>query len=302
MLKSTITHLYTNEGRSISYISRLLDTNRKTLSDKIKKEWCLVEPKPIKYLSPSNQKFVNKHRKFIKDRLDSDVPVTQIAKELNVGRDKLQNTIIPKDNILHKAHIEYINRIHTNAQARKEQIISDSSRDYDFEDLPNEEWRPIMGYSKYMVSNMGRVKAVAKRHKRYYLLTPYKNKTLNRVYICLVADNNKRKNMILARVVAHTFVDGFSETNNTVNHIDGDTLNNKASNLEWVSQSENNKHAYKSLNRTKVNFKRYRFDKILYKDKYEFKTVVALARFIGKSETQTRRYLDEPERHDIKLI
>lgn len=44
------------------------------------------------------------------------------------------------------------------------------------------------------------------------------------------------------------------------------------------------------------------FDKILYKDKYEFKTVAAFSRFLGKSETQTRRYLDEPEKHETKLI
>ena len=56
------------------------------------------------------------------------------------------------------------------------------------------------------------------------------------------------------------------------------------------------------INRNIVRGKRYKFDRILYKDKYEFKTVAAFARFIGMSETQTRRYLDEPEKHDIKLI
>ena len=36
MLKTTITQLYTNEGRTISYISRLLEINRTTVAHKIK--------------------------------------------------------------------------------------------------------------------------------------------------------------------------------------------------------------------------------------------------------------------------
>ena len=35
MLKSTISQLYSKEGRSISYISRLLEINRRTISAKI---------------------------------------------------------------------------------------------------------------------------------------------------------------------------------------------------------------------------------------------------------------------------
>ena len=88
---------------------------------------------------------------------------------------------------------------------------------------------------------------------------------------------------------------------NTVNHKDGDVTNNKSENLEWVSQSENNIHSYDKLNRKKNVSKPLSFY-ILYKDCYKFKTVSAFARFINKSETQARRYLKEPEKHDIKLI
>ena len=101
----------------------------------------------------------------------------------------------------------------------------------------------------------------------------------------------KNKTFQMARLVGFAFVPGYTETKNTIDHIDGDVLNNKASNLEWVSQSENNKRAYNNgrvVNKSKSSLK-----KIIVDDKYEFKTIVAFAKFCGVSETQARRYIDK---------
>ena len=133
------------------------------------------------------------------------------------------------------------------------------------------------------------------------LIKQHPNKNNGRLYVTLI-QNKKPKNLNVSRLVAHAFVNGFSEENNTVNHIDGNITNNTQENLEWVSQAQNNLHAYRKLNRNTVKTKRYNFQKIIYKEKYEFKTVAAFARFLGKSETQTRRYLDNPAKHQIKLI
>lgn len=46
----------------------------------------------------------------------------------------------------------------------------------------------------------------------------------------------------LHRVVAMTYVPGYEE-DLTVNHKDGNKLNNAAENLEWVTRDQNNKHA-----------------------------------------------------------
>lgn len=104
-----------------------------------------------------------------------------------------------------------------------------------------------------------------------------------------------------SRIVAHTFVEGFSETNNTVNHIDGDVTNNNASNLEWLSQADNNRHRSKCLAR-KENSTMIKFEKVIYQKKYEFKTQRALAKFLGISPTQVRRYLEHPEKHELEIV
>ena len=45
-------------------------------------------------------------------------------------------------------------------------------------------------------------------------------------------------------MVAEAFVKGKSESNNMVNHIDGNKLNNNVENLEWASNKKNTQHAY----------------------------------------------------------
>ena len=50
------------------------------------------------------------------------------------------------------------------------------------------------------------------------------------------------------RIIAYFFCDN-PDNKRTVNHIDGDKSNNDAQNLEWVSYSENHKHAYDFLGR-----------------------------------------------------
>lgn len=301
LLKSSIYHLYSNEGRSISYISRLLGINRKTLSDMIK-AWDFPEAEPRHHLTPSNQKFLNAHRNLIKSRLDNDVALTHIAIELKTDRHKLYRTFIANDPVLEKAYEDCINRRHENHNNRVENMKSKSHLEYDFEDLPGEIWKPILGYPEYEVSNIGRVRHHIKRYDSYILMKQQPNKNNGRLYIRLTNESGKSKNLQVANLVGHAFVDGYDETHCTINHDDGDVQNNRADNLYWQTQSENNTHSYRKLNRSVVDHKRYHFKTILYKNKYEFKTVAAFAKFIGKSETQARRYLDEPEKHDIKLI
>lgn len=102
-----------------------------------------------------------------------------------------------------------------------------------------EQWRGIATYPNYEVSNHGRVRRMWKHH------TNLKKTRLNRFgyEVVHLSKDGTNKHFPIHRLVAMAFVDN---PNNLpeVNHIDGNKENNCAGNLEWVSRSENMKHAY----------------------------------------------------------
>ena len=286
--KNIIIKLYEEEGRSIRYISNLLDVGRSNLSKQIQ-EWGLIESQK-KHLKPSTVKFINMNRALIKSRLDSDVTIADLAKELKVKANYLSTTIIRNDMVLEKANEDRLKRSPNRKQARIEELKEKSSLTYDFEDLNNEEWREVLGYPNYFVSNFGRFKKYIKSSEGFILMKTTYNKTVEYNYIGMINETGKRKNLRACRVVGFAFVDGFSEEKNTINHIDGNTTNDSSDNLEWISQRDNNLHSYRVLNKA-VNKNKKRYEKIVYKEKYEFKTVRGLAKFLGVSESQAHRLL-----------
>lgn len=270
-----IKQLYENENRSIAYIAKLFNVEPSDVSEYIKQEQ--LEPKNIK-IKPSTQKFINKNKQFILNELKNGESVTNIAKKLNTTHRILSNAI-QKDTQLKKAN-EYAKR---NAQNKQQQY------EYPQIDESNEKWKPILGFENYEVSDQGRVR----NQNTHKILKPYPNVHTNYLYVMLYHDA-KRKNLKISRLVGHAFVEGYSETNNTINHKNGNIYDDRASNLEWQNQSDNNKHAYSTNKRTTNRNGGPKYEKVLYtKDgkTYEFKTVRALAKFLGKSETQTHRML-----------
>lgn len=101
------------------------------------------------------------------------------------------------------------------------------------------EWKPVVGYEGlYEVSNHGQVKNV----KTQKVLSP-RNST--RYPLVALFDKGKRKDFKVHRLVAKSFLPN-PENKPQVNHKDGNKSNNHLLNLEWCTNSENQKHAYQT--------------------------------------------------------
>jgi hypothetical protein len=112
--------------------------------------------------------------------------------------------------------------------------------DLENKDLDGEVWKEIpkeftCNKNNYWISNKGRFK----NNRGKIIETKNHNQ-----YTTLSFRNGKNTiNHQLHRIVAFLFVDKV-EGKNFVNHIDGNKDNNCSDNLEWVTKSENTKHAH----------------------------------------------------------
>lgn len=114
--------------------------------------------------------------------------------------------------------------------------------DLENKEIENEEWREISenltcGKKNYWVSSKGRYKnnrgkIIELKNHNQYITISFRNK-------------DKISTHPLHRIIAFTFIDNL-ENKPYVNHIDGNKENNCVENLEWVTKSENTKHAHEN--------------------------------------------------------
>lgn len=114
-----------------------------------------------------------------------------------------------------------------------------------------ETWKDAYGYEDILkVSNKGRIY----RKSRYVNNNGTQVKRKGRMaslyvggsgyYYVNISVKGKRKNLRVHRIVLQTFqpIDNYEEM--TVNHKDGEKLNNNLNNLEWMTHKENIRHAW----------------------------------------------------------
>ena len=170
-----------------------------------------------------------------------------------------------------------------------------------------EVWKDIPGYEGlYQVSNLGRVKSLQRmihgtgrgfpRIIKERILTP--NLTGTKYYFVMLCNNGHRIHLI-HRLVATAFLDN-PQNKSDVNHLDGNKLNNKVSNLEWATRAENIQHAFATClakaHHNQINKKKVAVCKN-HEDIHIFPSIAEAAKFIGVSQSGVSRVCNGKLKH-----
>lgn len=111
--------------------------------------------------------------------------------------------------------------------------------------MPGEIWKPVPSHLGITASSEGRVKMashVAPCPRWGSQLRPEKvlnGEMLNGYRSVSITRQGKRKRTFVHRLVCEAFHGPALFEGATVDHIDGDRLNNRPENLEWVTRAEN---------------------------------------------------------------
>lgn len=157
----------------------------------------------------------------------------------------------------------------------------------------------IIGYEgTYQIDEFGNIYNIKTNKQK----TPWLD-SQGRYYMIDLYKHNKADKRLVHRLVAEHFCERKNENDTVVDHLDKDTKNNYYKNLEWVTQQENIKRSYDTMDQIR-NYK----ECALYKGNNLidiFKSVAECARYcsdvLGLSYSSMSKYRKYKDYKIIKL-
>lgn len=130
-------------------------------------------------------------------------------------------------------------------------------------------WKDIPNYNGYQASSLGRIRTKNKitytkmhgeRHWKDRILKfkpsiTHKGSKQGSGYRVSIWKNGKHKDFLVSRLVATTFLENLIDTKMTVNHKNGNRLDNRVENLEWLTLSQNIKYGFNNNQYQQINIK-----------------------------------------------
>ena len=162
--------------------------------------------------------------------------------------------------------------------------------------IEKEIWKDINGFEGiYQVSNLGRIKSLSRTFWNsskggYWCNWPERILdgglvgTFVKYKYVVLCNNNFRKKCLVHKLVFENFVQNVPK-GMTIDHIDGNPLNNKLNNLQLVTHSENNAKARKSIHGKQHS---YRFTDINTNEQLVFKSASEAASYFDVNATYIR--------------
>lgn len=151
----------------------------------------------------------------------------------------------------------------------------------------SEAWKYIPGYEGlYEASTHGRIRTVEGKvtHTNRHGERRWKSRVMKGrgdrhspgKRVSLWKDGS-RKDYLVARLIALTFL-GEPQQGFTVNHKDGDRMNNRIENLEWLSSGDNTRHAFQT------GLMHNQIAVVLETEgtSFEFRSMAEASRFLGR--------------------
>lgn len=155
-------------------------------------------------------------------------------------------------------------------------------------------WKDIPNYEgQYQASSYGRIRSTpgrvtftkmhGERRWESRIIKPKKCSDYNLCgYRVTLWKCNKPKDFLVARLVCTTFHENLIDTKMTVNHINGNRLDNRPENLEWLTLSDNIKAGFKTGLYKKLQ-KKQTIRRISDNKIFEFDSRSECSRWLGRN-------------------